>query len=109
MKIAHNIKLSVFAHEEEDAEAILQKFLDLVPFDLEQEKLQMKQTTASGVREQKIEIFEILLTKEKHTSKFLAALKAKCGLAEDYWSERLEFQRYRTTSYAESQNRKRGQ
>lgn len=33
---------------------------------------------------------------------FLAALKAKCGLAEDYWSERLEFQRYRTTSYAES-------
>ena len=33
----------------------------------------------------------------------------RCGLAEDYWSERLEFQRYRTTSYAESQNRKRGQ
>ena len=37
---------------------------------------------------------------------FLTALKAKCGLADDYWSERLEFQRYRTTSYAES---KRGQ
>ena len=34
--------------------------------------------------------------------KFLVALKAKCGLAEDYWSERLEFRRYRTTSYAES-------
>jgi AmmeMemoRadiSam system protein A len=33
---------------------------------------------------------------------FLAALKLKCGLADDYWSERLEFQRYRTTSYAES-------
>jgi len=33
---------------------------------------------------------------------FLAALKAKCGLADDYWSEQLEFQRYRTTSYAES-------
>jgi len=32
---------------------------------------------------------------------FLAALKAKCGLADDYWSEQLEFQRYRTTSYAE--------
>ena len=41
---------------------------------------------------------------------FLAALKAKCGLAEDYWSERLEFQRYRTASYAEPQKRgKRGQ
>ena len=34
--------------------------------------------------------------------KFLVALKAKCGLAEDYWSERLEFRRYRTTSYVES-------
>jgi len=33
---------------------------------------------------------------------FLAALKAKCGLERDYWSEQLEFQRYRTTSYAES-------
>lgn len=35
-------------------------------------------------------------------SLFLAALKTKCGLATDYWSERLEFQRYSTTSYTES-------
>ena len=34
--------------------------------------------------------------------KFLAALKVKCGLPDDYWSEQLEFQRYRTTSYAEA-------
>jgi AmmeMemoRadiSam system protein A len=33
---------------------------------------------------------------------FLLALKSKCGLPEKYWSERLEFQRYRTTSYTES-------
>ena len=32
---------------------------------------------------------------------FLIALKAKCGLAEDYWSERVEFQRYQTTTYEE--------
>ncbi len=32
---------------------------------------------------------------------FLVALKTKCGLPEDYWSESIEFQRYRTTSYAE--------
>ena len=32
---------------------------------------------------------------------FLARLKIKCGLPVDYWSERLEFLRYRTTSYAE--------
>jgi AmmeMemoRadiSam system protein A len=32
---------------------------------------------------------------------FLTALKNKCGLPGDYWSERLEFLLYRTTSYAE--------
>ncbi len=32
---------------------------------------------------------------------FLAALKVKCGLADNYWSKRLEFQRYRTRSYSE--------
>lgn len=34
--------------------------------------------------------------------KFLAALRIKCGLPGDYWSEQLEFQRYRTTTYSES-------
>jgi AmmeMemoRadiSam system protein A len=34
--------------------------------------------------------------------RFVAALKTKCGLPVDYWSERIEFQRYRTSSYAES-------
>jgi AmmeMemoRadiSam system protein A len=34
--------------------------------------------------------------------RFLAGLKAKCGLAEDYWAGSLAFQRYRTTSYVES-------
>lgn len=34
--------------------------------------------------------------------RFVAALKTKCGLPDDYWSDRLEFRRYRTRSYAES-------
>ncbi len=33
--------------------------------------------------------------------RFLEQLKLKAGLPQDYWSERLAFQRYRTTSYAE--------
>ena len=33
--------------------------------------------------------------------RFVAQLKAKCGLPQDYWSARLEFLRYRTTTYAE--------
>lgn len=32
---------------------------------------------------------------------FVAALKKKCGLPQDYWSETLEFQRYNTASYTE--------
>jgi AmmeMemoRadiSam system protein A len=34
--------------------------------------------------------------------RFLAELKAKCGLPADFWSDRLEFMRYRATTYAES-------
>jgi AmmeMemoRadiSam system protein A len=34
--------------------------------------------------------------------RFLAQLKLKCGLPADYWSARLEFHRYRTTTYAEA-------
>lgn len=34
-------------------------------------------------------------------SQFLAQLKLKCGLPRNYWSDRLEFLRYHTTTYAE--------
>jgi AmmeMemoRadiSam system protein A len=33
--------------------------------------------------------------------RFLAQLKVKCGFPRDYWSERLEFSRYHTTTYVE--------
>ena len=75
MKIAHNVKLSVFSHEEEDDEKIKQALLSLLPFNLEQEKLQLTRTKATGFRERKIIILEIMLTKEKHISKFLKHLK----------------------------------
>lgn len=75
MKIAHNIRLSVFAKEDEDAGAIKQKLISLVPFDLEQEKLELKSQTAQGFQEKKIRIYELTLTKERHTNKFLQSLK----------------------------------
>ena len=34
--------------------------------------------------------------------RFVAALKKKCGLREDYWSNGLAFQRYRTSTYREA-------
>jgi RNA binding exosome subunit len=75
MKLAHNIKLSVFAHEQEDPEPIRQHFLQLLPFNLEQEKLELKQQSAQGFQERKIIILELRLTKERHTTKFLTHLK----------------------------------
>ncbi|MBW2997870.1 hypothetical protein KY349_06025 [Candidatus Woesearchaeota archaeon] len=81
MKIAHNVKLSVFAHEEDDEKQVEQAFLSLMPFDLEQEKLKLSRTAATGFKERKITILEIILTKEKHTSKLLTFLKQ--GLSDD--------------------------
>ena len=77
MKIAHNIKLSVFSHEEDDLDQLAQAMVKLCPFDLEQEKLALNQSTATGFKERKIRIFEIVLTKERHTNKFLAYLKER--------------------------------
>ncbi|MFC1741043.1 RNA-binding domain-containing protein [Nanoarchaeota archaeon] len=76
MKVAHNVKLSVFSHEEEDSEQIKQKFLELVPFDLEQENLELKTRNAQGVQEKKIMIYELNLTKERHTKRFMEHLKS---------------------------------
>ena len=81
MKIAHNVKLSVFAYEGEDINRIEQAFLFLLPFNPEDEKLKIKRTTAVGFKERRIAIFEIMLTKERHTSKFLGFLKN--ALSED--------------------------
>lgn len=75
MKVAHNVKLSVFAHEEDDEKQVERAFLSLLPFDLEQEKLKLRRTTATGFKERKITIIEIILKKEKHTSRFLTFLK----------------------------------
>lgn len=75
MKVAHNVKLTVFAYEHDDAEAVLQSLVALCPFDLEQEKLKTNMSVAEGFHEKKIRIYEIFLKKERHTTKFLDSLK----------------------------------
>jgi hypothetical protein len=77
MKLVHNVKLSVFSYEGEDSARIAAKLAALCPFDLAEEKISVKSTTAAGFNERKIMIFEILLEKERHTSKFLAYLKER--------------------------------
>ena len=74
MKSAHLVKLSVFSKEEDSEADVLKSFLSLVPFNLEEEKLQLKTSTAEGFEHKKIRVFELTLTKEKHTTKFLESL-----------------------------------
>ncbi|MBU2560861.1 MAG: hypothetical protein KKD17_01070 [Nanoarchaeota archaeon] len=75
MKLAHNVKLSVFAHEGEDTGKISEALKGLCPFDLEKEKVALKTTIATGFKERKITIFEVFLKKERHTTRFLNHLK----------------------------------
>ena len=77
MKLAHQIKTKVFSYEKnnEDNKLILDKFLEFFPFNLEDEKIELKETNAVGIDEKTIKIFEVTLTKEKHINKFIENLK----------------------------------
>ncbi|MBN1544755.1 hypothetical protein JW898_04825 [Candidatus Woesearchaeota archaeon] len=75
MKLAHNVKLSVFAHEGEDLRKISEALKGLCPFDLEKEKVDLKTSVATGFQERKITIFEVFLKKERQTARFLRHLK----------------------------------
>jgi len=74
MKLAHNVKLSVFCKPEEDYDKIKSSFLKLVPFNLEEEKLSLEEMNASTFNERTIKIIELTLEREKHTNKFLGFL-----------------------------------
>ncbi len=71
MKHLHNVVISVFAKEDENIEKIKEALISLVPFNLEDEKVVLKQKTAIGFGEKKIQIFEIQIKKQKHLKLFL--------------------------------------
>ncbi|MBI2522992.1 hypothetical protein HYW19_01245 [Candidatus Woesearchaeota archaeon] len=81
MKLAHQIKIKVFSYEKhnEDEKLILDKFLQLFPFSLKDEKIGLMKSNAAGFGEKNIAIFEVSLEKEKHTSKFLENLAKNIG------------------------------
>ncbi|MAH01973.1 MAG: RNA-binding domain-containing protein [Candidatus Woesearchaeota archaeon] len=78
-KTAHQIKIKVFSYEKnnEDNKLILDKFLEFFPFNLEDEKIELKKTEAEGFHEKKIKVFEATLIKEKHIKNFLENLNQK--------------------------------
>ena len=74
MKYAHLIKLKVFSNEHEDNKSILDAFLRFFPFNLEDNKVILNKTNATGFNEKKIIIFEAALTKSNLISQFLRNL-----------------------------------
>ena len=64
MRQLNRIVVSVFAKPEEDAETLKQGLLKLVPIDLEQEKIELKDKSAQGFNTRTIHIYTIELTNE---------------------------------------------
>ena len=71
MKYAHSIKLTVFSHEHENSASILDALSRFFPFNLEENKIALKKTHATGFNDKKIEVFEIILTKNNLINDFL--------------------------------------
>jgi hypothetical protein len=99
MKLANIIKVSVFIKPEEDENSLKLKLLELLPFNLEEEKIVLKKTRATGFGQKEIIIYEVELDKDKHTNLFLKNLKEKLDeqqrimliKQEDRLDERLNF------------------
>lgn len=79
MKYAHLIKLTAFSHEHENSESVLEAFLRFFPFSLEDNKVALKKTVATGFNERKIEIFEVALAKNSLINEFLENLLNNLG------------------------------
>lgn len=77
VKFLNNVTLSVFAKAEEEVTAVRQALIELVPLNLEEEKIIVKEEVAQGFNEQPIHIISIMLTKQAHTNAFLKHLLSK--------------------------------
>lgn len=77
MNYAHNVIVTVFAKENENTEEILTGLKTLFPFNLADEKIKIRQETATGVNDNKITVFKVILEKARHTNQFLSYLNCK--------------------------------
>ena len=82
MKYAHNIKLSVFVKDSEDPIKVGDAILTLIPFDIVKEKIELKKSIVDGFEEKKIIIFELILKKSSHVSRFIANLQRNLSLSQ---------------------------
>lgn len=77
MKLANNLVLRVFVRDDEDEIKIRSSLISLIPFDLEKEKLKLKEEVAQGIEYKKIKILSLTLEKSKHVNEFLRGLVSK--------------------------------
>ncbi len=71
MRLVHKITLQVFGKPEEDILTVKQGLVALVPFSLEEAKLQLKDKKATGFNERILHIYTIELAKESDTNTFI--------------------------------------
>ncbi len=71
MKIAHSAEIRVFCGEGENEAEVLDGLRWLVPFNMEEQKIEVKKQSALGFDDRKIMIFEVLLEKDRHVKPFL--------------------------------------
>ena len=76
-KLIHNVEIRVFSKEEDDYDKIKAALLTLLPFDMEKEKIMVKEQKAEGFFDKKIVILEVLLEKQRQVSKFIESLKGR--------------------------------
>ena len=74
MKYANLIKITVFSYEHENSEAITDALLRLLPFNIEDNKITLKRSTATGFNQKRIGVLEITLTKPSLINQFLKDL-----------------------------------
>ena len=74
MRYAHSLKLTAFSYEQENSHDILNSFIKFFPFSLEENKIPLKKSFATGFSDKKIEILEIKITKQNLINHFLKNL-----------------------------------
>lgn len=74
MKEFHSIKTTVFIKENEDKEKIIKGLRNFFPFEIEKEKIKIKQEKAKGFEDRSILITSIKIEKPKHIKQFINKL-----------------------------------
>jgi len=77
MKLANSIRVTVFAKPEEKEDKIRERLISFFPFSLEEEKIPVKRSRAASFSQRQISIYEVELSKERHTNAFLKFVNSK--------------------------------